>query len=99
MILKKLDLKLLSKKHEIFVIIVRDKFEEEPIELGNVNFNDPSTNQNFEGILNSNTVSDYVKRVKESDHRLFTHFQDNTIRFVKIYTHEDPVKKLIGLLK
>ncbi|WP_083657088.1 MULTISPECIES: DUF58 domain-containing protein [Arcobacteraceae] len=97
--IEKLDLKLLSKKHEIFAIIVRDKFEENPSELGNVNFNDPSTNQNFEGVLNSNTIKNYVNKVKENDHKLFSHLQDNAIRFVKIYTHEDATKKLIGLLK
>lgn len=97
--IEKLDLKLLSKKHEIFTIIIRDKFEEEPIELGNVNFNDPSTHKNFEGVLNSNTIKNYIKRVKENDHKLFTHLQDNAIRFTKIYTDEDPIKKLIGLLK
>ncbi|WP_121628257.1 DUF58 domain-containing protein [Poseidonibacter antarcticus] len=97
--IEKLDLKLLSKKHEIFVIIVRDKFEEEPNELGNVNFNDPATNQNFEGILNKDTIINYIKKVKENDHKLFTHLQDNAIRFVKIYTNEDATKKLIGLLR
>ena len=97
--IEKLDLKLLSKKHEVFVIIVRDKFEEEPIELGNVNFNDPSTNRNFEGILNKNTVQNYIMKVKENDHNLYIHLQDNAIRFIKIYTHEDVTKKLIGLLR
>ena len=95
----KLDLKLLCKKHEVFVIIVRDKFEEEPMELGNVNFNDPSTNQNFEGVLNSSTIKNYIQKVKDNDHKLFTHLQDNAIRFTKVYTHEDVTKKLIGLLK
>ncbi len=97
--INELDLKLLSKKHEIFLIIVRDKFEEKPSELGSVNFNDPSTNKNFEGVLNKDTVINYIKKVKENDHKLFTHLQDNAIRFVKIYTHEDLTKKLIGLLK
>lgn len=95
----KLDLKLLCKKHEVFVIIVRDKFEEEPMELGNVNFNDPSTNQNFEGVLNTNTIKNYIQKIKDNDHKLFTHLQDNAIRFTKVYTHEDVTKKLIGLLK
>ena len=33
---KKLDLKLLCQKHEVIALIVRDKFEETPVELGNV---------------------------------------------------------------
>lgn len=95
----KLDLKLLCQKHEVVAIIVRDKFEENPVELGNVNFIDPSNNRSFEGVLNSNSVKSYISKVKENDHKLFTHFQNCAVRFTKIYTHEDPVKKLMGLLK
>ena len=94
-----LDLKLLSQKHEVLVIIVRDKFEENPLELGNVNFIDPSSNKSFEGVLNKSTVESYIKNVKENDHKLYTHFQNCAVRFTKIYTNEDPIKKLIGLLR
>lgn len=97
--IEKLDLKLLSKKHEVMAIIVRDKFEEEPCELGNVNFNDPSSNINFEGLLNKSTVNEYIAQVKKNDQILFRHFQDCAIKFTKVYTHEEPIKKLIGLLK
>lgn len=97
--IEKLDLKLLSKKHEIIAIVVRDKFEENPSELGNINLIDPSTNQNFEGIIDKNTVNKYIAKVKENDHVLFKHFQDLAIKFTKIYTHEDLIKKLIGVLK
>ena len=94
-----LDLKLLSQKHEVLVIIVRDKFEENPLELGKVNFIDPSSNKSFEGVLNKSTVEAYIKNVKENDHKLYTHFQNCAVRFTKIYTNEDPIKKLIGLLR
>ena len=97
--IQNLDLKLLSSKHEVRVLIVRDKLEEEPIQMGNVNFNDPSTNQNFEGVLNSSTINEYIKKVKENDSILYKHFQDSSIRFTKVYTHEDAIKKLIGLLR
>ena len=36
-----LDLRVLAKKHEVVAIIVRDKFEENPKVLGNVNLIDP----------------------------------------------------------
>ena len=80
-------------------MIIRDKFEENPYELGNVNFIDPSSSQSFEGVLNSNSVKSYISKVKENDHKLFNHFQNCGVRFTKIYTHEDPIKKLMGLLK
>lgn len=97
--IKNLDLKLLCQKHEVIAIIVRDKFEENPLELGNVNFIDPSSNKSFEGVLNKNTVESYIKKVKENEHKLYAHFQNCGIKFTKIYTNEDPIKKLIGLLR
>ncbi len=97
--IENLDLKLLSKKHEVITLIIRDTFEENPSELGNINLVDPSTNKSFEGLIDKNTVKNYITKVKENDHVLFKHFQDCSIKFTKIYTHEDPLKKLIGVLK
>ena len=97
--IEKLDLKLLCQKHEIIALIVRDKFEENPIELGNVSFIDPNNNKIFESILDKNSILEYQKRVIENDHKLYNHFQNCAIRFTKIYTNEDPIKKLIGILK
>ena len=97
--IEKLDLKLLSAKHEVFALIIRDKFEENPLELGNVSFNDPSTFMNYEGVLNKSTINEYTKKVKQNDHKLFKHLQDCSIRFTKVYTNEEPIKKLIGLLR
>jgi len=97
--IESLDLKLLSKKHEIVAIIVRDKFEEKPYELGNVSLNDPSTNKTFDGNINKSTILKYEKSVQENDHKLFEHFQKCAVRFVKIYTDEDPLPKLLRLMR
>lgn len=94
-----LDLRILSKKHEIVAIIVRDHFEEKPFELGNVNLIDPSTNRSFDGMLDKTTISKYEKEVKENDHKLYEHFQKCGVRFVKIYTNEEPLPKLLRLTK
>ena len=94
-----LDLRLLSKKHEIVAIIVRDKFEEKPFELGNVNLIDPSTNKTFEGNINSVTIKKYEKSIKQNDHKLFEHLQTCGIRFTKIYTDEEPLPKLLRLMR
>ncbi len=97
--IENLDLKLLSKKHEIVAIIIRDRFEENPFELGNVSLVDPSTNQNFNGNINKKTILNYKKRVKQSDHKLFEHFQNCAIKFTKIYTEEEALPKLLRLMK
>lgn len=96
--IEKLDLKLLNSKHEVIVLIIRDKFEEEPKALGNVNLIDPSSFEEYEGILDDSTITNYIKKIKENDHKLFKHLQDCGIRFTKIYTDENPIKKLIGVL-
>jgi uncharacterized protein (DUF58 family) len=85
---------LLTKKHEVIVIIVRDEFEENPTAIGNVNFTDPSSSQVFDGDLNNALVSNYNKQVQKNDHHLFESLKKSGIEFVKIYTHDDITKKL-----
>lgn len=94
-----LDLKLLSKKHEIVAIIIRDKFEEEPFELGNVSLIDPSSNKSFDGHISKKTIENYIKKVKQNDHKLFEHLQNCAIKFTKIYTNEEALPKLLRLMK
>lgn len=97
--IEKLDLKLLSKKHEVKVIIVRDKFEENPIPLGNVNLIDSSNSKTFQGLLDQETINSYKKELKKNDHFLYTHLQKCGVNFVKIFTDEEPISKIAGLFK
>lgn len=94
-----LDLKLLSQKHEVYAIIVRDIFEEQPQKLGKVNLIDPSNFFNYVGTIDSSTIKNYVTNLKRKDHELYVHLQKCGIKTTKIYTHEEPLSKLIGLLK
>ena len=93
-----LDLKLLNKKHEVIIIIVRDHFEENPSELGNVNLIDPSTGAQFEGNINKTLIKNYKAKVKQNDHIFFSNLQQSGIKFTKIYTNEEPFSKIIGLI-
>jgi len=94
-----LNLKLLSKKHEVIAIIVRDNFEENPTTLGNVNFTDPNTSQVFEGDLNKSLVNNYTKKVQKNDYLLYDTFKKAGVNFIKVYTHESVFKKLAQLFK
>jgi len=94
-----INLKLLSKKHEVVVIIVRDKFEESPVALGNINLIDPSTSQRFNGNLNSSLIKKYTQKVKIHDHLLFEQLKKSGIEFIKIYTEDNVTKKLAQLFK
>ncbi len=93
-----LDLRILAKKHEVIAIIIRDKFEESPKALGSVNLIDPQNKKLFAGDMNSSLIKEYEKKIKENDHNLYEHFQKCGIRFTKIYTHEEPLTKLLPLM-
>ncbi len=97
--IKKLDLKILSKKHEIIVIIVRDSFEEQLSALGNVNFKDLEEGFEFKGIIDKSSVENYIKNLKKNDHNFFIHLKKCNINFTKIYTNENPISKIIRLMK
>ena len=94
-----LNFKLLAKKHEVIVIIVRDKFEESPVALGNVNLTDPSSSQVFEGDLNSSLVKNYIKKIKTHDHKLYENLKKSGIEFTKIYTDDNITQKLAKLFQ
>lgn len=93
-----LDLRILAKKHEVVVIIVRDRFEESPKALGTVNLIDPQNQKNFNGDMSNSLVKEYELKIKENDHKFYEHLQLCGIRFTKIYTDEEPITKLIPLM-
>ncbi len=90
-----IDLKLISKKHDVFAVIVRDRFEEDPGELGYLRLIDMESKKSFEGNIDSGTLGRYKKALVENDEKLYKQFKKNGIRFAKIYTDEDPYLKLM----
>ena len=91
------DLTLLSKKHDVVALIVRDKFEENPKELGYIRIRDMESSQTFEGDIGQKELDTYTKALAQNDEKLYAHFKKNGIRFTKIYTDEEPFLKLIRL--
>lgn len=92
-----IDLRSLNRKHEVFAIIVRDRFEESPNELGFVNLIDPETNAYLEGNLSKGAIESYKKEIIKHDHILFQELKETNIKFTKIYTDEEPFIKLTRL--
>ncbi|HFQ62500.1 MAG TPA: DUF58 domain-containing protein [Epsilonproteobacteria bacterium] len=90
-----IDLKLLAKKHDVFAVIVRDKFEENPTELGYLRLIDMETKQSFEGDVDSSTLKNYKKALHDNDEKLYAQFKKQGVRFTKIYTNEEPTLKLM----
>jgi uncharacterized protein (DUF58 family) len=93
-----LNLKALSVKHEVIVIIIRDRFEEQPPPLGELNITDPSLGSNADICLDKDAVKTYTKKVLQNDEQLYKKLQTARGRFIKIYTDEDPAEKIIALM-
>ena len=94
-----IDLKLLSKKHDVFAVMVRDRFEEDPSALGYLRLIDMETKQSFEGDIDSGTLKSYKKALHDNDEKLYKQFKKQGIRFTKIYTHEEPALKLMKAMR
>jgi len=94
-----IDLKLLAKKHDVFAVIVRDKFEENPSELGYLRLIDMETKESFEGDIDRGTLKQYTKALHENDEKLYKQFKKQGVRFSKIYTHEEPTLKLMKKMR
>ncbi len=88
------NLSLLAKKHDLVAIIVRDRFIENLKEMGEIRVVDPGFLTSFSGNLDKNTIEIYKEALIENDRRLFKHFKKAGVRFVKIYTDQEPYVEL-----
>ena len=95
--LSPVDLALLSKRHEVIAVIVRDRFEERPAPLGQVHLVDPETGATLQTHFGPKSAARYRAKVIENDKALFRHLHKHRIRFVKIYTDEEPFGRLVKL--
>lgn len=84
------DFKLLAKKHEVVSIIVRDRLEENPPQMGFASLVDPQSGAALEGDFNASSVKAYAKKVLLHDRALFEKLKKDGVRFAKIYTDDTP---------
>lgn len=91
--LDKIELSTLSQKHEVIVIIVRDRGEEILKPLGEAIIQNPSTKT--ESRDRPFSYSNYRKKLKEQDEELYQHLNKFSIRYIKIYKDDNIVEKLI----
>jgi len=95
---KDLDLRALSLKHELLVIIVRDRFEERPSELGNLDITDPSTLRCTKVNFTQTGLNSYIKKVRSEDEDFLLKLKKLGIRHVKIFTDENPAQKIFNIM-
>jgi uncharacterized protein (DUF58 family) len=96
---EELDLTLLSAKHEVYAVVVRDKFEEEPQLMGMLDLIDPNSMESSSFEFNKKMLKEYKEVIEKKDKKLYEHFMGHHIRYVKIYTNEDPYFKLNNLVR
>ena len=90
-----INLSLLAKKHDLFVIIVRDHFIEHPKPLGDITLIDPGYLTSFSGNVDESTIKVYQDSLLENDRKLLRHLRKIGARFAKIYTHQEAYLQLI----
>jgi uncharacterized protein (DUF58 family) len=95
--LEEVDLSLLSQKHEVIAIIIRDREEESPKKLGEVTLFSPQSNIQTDTYFGKSSIEKYLAKLKENDAKLAEHFSRYDIRYVKIFTDDEVVGKLISL--
>ena len=93
------DLSLLAAKHEVYAIMVRDKFEENPKLMGSLDLIDPSTMASSSFEFDKKMLEDYQEVIEQHDKQLYESLMGNQIGYTKIYTDEDPYFKLNNLVR
>ncbi|MFT7003854.1 MAG: hypothetical protein ACJAWW_001206 [Sulfurimonas sp.] len=92
-------LDLISRKHTVFVIIIRDHFEEKPDNLGSLLVKDPISMKEERVVLDEVFIKEYTKKQKLHDSKLEEYLKKHGINWIKVYTNEDPFTKLSSMFK
>ena len=95
--LDEVDLSILAQKHEVCVLIVRDPWEETPSQKLEAQLINPITNKLLSQTLSSSAIKYYQQKLEEHDKKLYAHFNEHKIRYVKIFSSDEIVEKLESL--
>lgn len=95
--LEEVDLSLLAQKHEVIALIIRDREEEYPKKLGEVTLSRPQDGSKMETYFGKKSMEKYLAKLQENDEKLVEHFSRYDIRYVKIFTDDEAVGKLVSL--
>lgn len=87
-------IKTAAKKHEIIALRVRDKFENEPQALGELEVINPSNLQANKITLDDKSASSYKKALKTHDAKVNEYFRKCGIKVINLLTHENVYEKI-----
>ncbi len=96
---EEVDLSLLSAKHELYAIMIRDRFEENPTLFGEFDLIDPATQEVSDIDFNDSLLEGFKEEIVQKDQKLYEHFLAHDVRYTKIYTDEDPFVKLNSVVR
>jgi len=95
--LEDIDVSLLAQKHEVIAIIIRDKEEEFPKKMGEITLSNPQDYSTMQTYFGKKSIKKYLAKFKENDERMIEHFSRYDVHYVKIFTDDEVVGKLISL--
>ena len=95
--LEEVDLSLLAQKHEVIAVIIRDREEEHPRKLGEVNLVNPADQHKMHTYFAKKSILGYLEKLTAHDQKLEEHFSRYDIRSVKIFSDEEAIGKLVKL--
>lgn len=93
------DLRVLSRKHEVVAIVVRDRAEETPSPMGFTALIDPESGAVLEGDFGERSIKRYRERVRAHDSALFEMFRTSGVRATKLYTDANAIVTLRRLFE
>ncbi len=92
--LEPIELSLLAQKHELYVIMVRDRWEETPKVASDVELLNPLSQKSIGKSLSKRALAHYAKKLQLHDQKLFDHFHQHNIRYIKVYDSSEAMEKL-----
>jgi len=95
--LEEVDLSTLAQKHQLCVVMVRDRWEENPSLPSDVALVNPLTNSSIRKSLSKKALTHYVAQLKAHDEKLYAHFHQHQIKYIKVYEASEVFEKLEGL--
>lgn len=95
--LQEIDLSLLAQRHEVIALIIRDRAEEEVDKLGEVRLQDPTSQRAMDTYFGRRSIQRYQAHLRKNDQAQREHFAKYNIRYLKIYTDEDVLSRLMQL--
>ena len=95
--LDEIDLSILAEKHELCVIMVRNRWEENPTLASDVELVNPLLNSSISKSLSTKSILHYKKKLEEHDTKLYAHFHAHRIKYVKVYDRDEVFQKLEAL--